>query len=187
MLCVVMLKQQGLAKHVVRHWWYSHDGLSLCARAEVSLDLGLVDSVQSQHQEDSSHTQRPEGVALQRVGVQATQAENEYNMNIWIFQKAKKIVFLSKILCSYLDALQHVKVTRNTSFYCTSNMPTTHSSPAMRLPLTAFLHTSAMPPAWLAPTTMTASWPANITTVWNTSVQITAFRPPWDRETVDSL
>lgn len=59
----------------------------------------------------------------------------------------------------------------------------THSSPAMRLPLTAFFQTSDIPPAWLAPTTMTASWPANITTVWNTSVQITAFRPPWETGT----
>lgn len=54
----------------------------------------------------------------------------------------------------------------------------TYSRPAMRLPFTAFLHTSVMPPAWLAPTTMTASWPANITTVWKTSVQMTAFSPP---------
>lgn len=69
----------------------------------------------------------------------------------------------------------------------TYSMLTTHSSPAMRLPLTAFLHTSAMPPACLAPTTMTASWPANITTVWNTSVQITAFRPPWYTGKEDSF
>lgn len=63
-----------------------------------------------------------------------------------------------------------------------SIMLSTHSRLAMRLPLQAFLHTSPMPPAWLAPTTMTASWPANITTVWKTSVQITAFRPPWDTQ-----
>lgn len=62
---------------------------------------------------------------------------------------------------------------------------TTHSNLAMRLPLLAFLQTSAMPPAWLAPTTMTANWPANITTVWNTSVHITAFRPPCEPETQD--
>lgn len=55
--------------------WYSHDGLFLCARTEVSLDLGLVDPVQSQHQEDSTHAKRPEGVTLQRVWVQATRSK----------------------------------------------------------------------------------------------------------------
>ena len=87
-----------------------------------------------------------------------------WTMKYW-FQKG----LLSNILCQY--QLQHVKV---------SIITTSYSRPAMRLPLTAFLHTSPMPPAWLAPTTMTAVWPANITTVWNTSVQITAFRPPWN-------
>lgn len=57
----------------VRCWCHSHDGLFFSARTEVSLDLGLVDPIQRQHEEDATHTQRPEGVALQRVWVQAAQ------------------------------------------------------------------------------------------------------------------
>lgn len=48
----------------------------------------------------------------------------------------------------------------------------------MRFPSHTFLHTSAGPPVFWTPTTMTASCPANITAVWKTSVQMTAFSPP---------
>lgn len=61
--------------HCRVHSQYSHDGLPLGPRAQVPLDLGLVDSIQSQHEEDPPHGQRPEGVALQGVGVQAVQAQ----------------------------------------------------------------------------------------------------------------
>ena len=54
----------------------------------------------------------------------------------------------------------------------------TYSRPEMRFPSQTFLHTSDTPPVFCTPTTMTASCPANITTVWKTSVQMTAFKPP---------
>lgn len=69
--CVHIKKNNNTAAHGVK--WYLHDGLFLSAGAQVSLDLSLVDPIQSQHQEDSPYSQCPEGVALQRVGVQATQ------------------------------------------------------------------------------------------------------------------
>lgn len=59
----------------------------------------------------------------------------------------------------------------------------THSSPEMRFPSRTFLQTSDTPPVLCTPTTMTASCPANITTVWKTSVQMTAFRPPCQDQT----
>lgn len=59
-----------------------------------------------------------------------------------------------------------------------ANLEGTYSRPEIRFPFWAFLHTSVMPPAWWVPTIITASCPANITMVWNTSVQITAFKPP---------
>ncbi len=79
-----ILKQEGLTWYVVRHCQYSHDCLFLSASTEVSLDLGLVHPVQSQHQEDSPHSQGPEGVALQRVRVQTTQAESEDILKVWV-------------------------------------------------------------------------------------------------------
>lgn len=51
--------------------------------------------------------------------------------------------------------------------------------PEIKPPSVTFLQTSEMPPAFCTPTMTTASWPANITTVWNTSVQMTAFSPPY--------
>lgn len=58
-----------------------HDGLLLSAGAKVALHLGLVHAIQGQHEEDPSHSQRPEGMSLQRVGVQTveTPAENDVN------------------------------------------------------------------------------------------------------------
>lgn len=63
----------------------------------------------------------------------------------------------------------------------------THSRPEMRFPSQTFLQTSATPPVFCTPTTMTASCPANITTVWKTSVQMTAFKPPWDKKAPKAL
>lgn len=37
-----------------------------------------------------------------------------------------------------------------------------------------------MPPTLMVPTTITATCPANMTNVWNTSVQITALSPPYE-------
>lgn len=76
---------------------------------------------------------------------------------------------------------------RNSVCFCTDGAGRrTHSRPEMRFPSQTFLQTSDIPPAWCTPTTTTASCPANITTVWKTSVQITAFRPPWERHTAGS-
>lgn len=50
-----------------------HDGLFLGARAKVPLHLGLVHSVQGQHEEDSTYSQGPKGVTLQGVGVQTVE------------------------------------------------------------------------------------------------------------------
>lgn len=58
----------------ISNWCISvllHDGVPLGLGAEVSLDLGLVDSVQRQHQEDPPHPQGPERVLHRRVRVQA--------------------------------------------------------------------------------------------------------------------
>lgn len=63
----------------------------------------------------------------------------------------------------------------------------THSRPEMRFPSQTFLQTSATPSVFCTPTTMTASCPANITTVWKTSVQMTAFKPPWDKKAPKAL
>lgn len=73
----MVFKQKALAKLFMTTSCYSHDSFFLCAGTEVSLDLGLVHTVQSQHQEDPPNTKCPEGVALQRVGVQATKVESE--------------------------------------------------------------------------------------------------------------
>lgn len=47
------------------------DGVFLCARAEISLDLSLVHAIEGQHEEDPADPQSPEGVSLCRVRVQA--------------------------------------------------------------------------------------------------------------------
>lgn len=71
--------------------------------------------------------------------------------------------------------------------YFPSHKLGTHSRPEMRFPSQTFLQTSATPPVFCTPTTITASCPANITTVWKTSVQMTAFKPPCDEQATKTL
>lgn len=47
------------------------DSLSLRPRAEISLDLRLVHAVQREHEENPAKPQRPEGVSLCGIWVQA--------------------------------------------------------------------------------------------------------------------
>lgn len=61
----------------------------------------------------------------------------------------------------------------------TGGQEITHSMPEILPSCSATRQTRAMPPTRHAPTTMTATCPASITSVWNTSVQMTAFSPPW--------
>lgn len=54
------------------------DRILLGARAEVSLDLSLVHSVQREHEEDPADRQSPEGVSLCRIRVQAEQEGDKF-------------------------------------------------------------------------------------------------------------
>lgn len=49
----------------------------------------------------------------------------------------------------------------------------------MRDPFLAISNTAAGPPTRTVPWMKMATKPANMTKIWNTSVQITAFMPPW--------
>lgn len=62
----------------------------------------------------------------------------------------------------------------------------TYSIPEMRLCWEVTFHTCPKPPTLAAPTMITTSCPRNMTSVWNTSVQMTAFSPPC-RENVAHL
>lgn len=54
----------------------------------------------------------------------------------------------------------------------------TYSIPEMRPYWEVTFHTCPKPPTLAAPTMITTSCPRNMTSVWNTSVQMTAFSPP---------
>jgi len=59
----------------------------------------------------------------------------------------------------------------------------TYSIPEMRPCWEATSHTCPKPPTLADPTMITASCPRNMTSVWKTSVQMTAFSPPYREKT----
>lgn len=71
------------------------------------------------------------------------------------------------------------------SYYCVDrkeNMSLTYSMPDILPFSAASFQTRSMPPTLTVPTTITATCPANMTKVWNTSVQITALSPPYKKK-----
>lgn len=63
------------------------DGVFLCARAEISLDLSLVHAIEGQHEEDPADPQSPEGVSLCRVRVQAEPKRERIQMILRILSE----------------------------------------------------------------------------------------------------
>lgn len=64
------------------------------------------------------------------------------------------------------------------SVYRKENLSLTYSMPDILPFSSASCQTRPMPPTLTVPTTITATCPANMTNVWNTSVQMTALSPP---------
>lgn len=60
-----------------------------------------------------------------------------------------------------------------------------YSSKLMRDPFLAISSTAAGPPATTVPWMKMATKPENMTMIWKTSVQITAFIPPWHKQTTE--
>lgn len=137
---------------------HSQHRLPLAAGAQVALHLRLVHAVQRQHHEDPPESQRPEGVPHVGVGVQAAGSHT-----------------VTAVPASHPPPL---RVSQRGCRPHPQPRSEAHSMPEILPCCSARCHTLAMPPMRCAPTTMTASCPANITSVWNTSVQMTAFSPP---------
>lgn len=91
-----------------------HDGLFLSARAKVSLHLGLVHSIQGQHEEDSTHSQCPEGVTLQRVWVQTV---DQWGKNMSQSIRSLKNIHFQRY-CDLLQSSNAAAIHRFTPHLC---------------------------------------------------------------------